>query len=134
MKLLVHAQQQDLPPELPGFLDKHVLKPLARLFDASAAELEIHFRDASPPRGGPAQQCRLSFRMPGTRTIHVESLAENTLAALLDCSERLRRLVKREVEKMRSGPRRRMHRPLGRSFRERSTRTGTTPEGDPAAL
>ncbi len=76
----------------------------------------------------------MSFRMPGARTLHVESVQEDIYQALLDASERLKRLVKRELEKIRAGSRKPVHRPLGRTWRERSTRRGVTPEGGPSAL
>jgi hypothetical protein len=115
-------------------MHKHVTRPLARLFDDSAAELSVHLGDARPRRGGVDQECRLSFRMPGTRTLTVGSVKADLYQALLDATERLKRIVKRELAKMRSGSRKPMHRPLGRSWRERSSRAGVTPEGDPAAL
>jgi putative sigma-54 modulation protein len=135
MKVVIHGRHLTLPPDLPAFLAKHVTRPLARVFDDSAAELAVHLGDARPTKGGVDQECRLSFRIPGTRrALHVESVKKDLYEALLDAAERLRRIVKREVSKMRSGPRKPMHRPLGRSWRERSTRAGVTPEGDPAAL
>jgi ribosome-associated translation inhibitor RaiA len=72
--------------------------------------------------------------MPGARTLHVEAMADDLHKALLDGADRLKRLVRRELSKMRSPARKAMHRPLGRSWREHSTRRGVTPDGDPAAL
>ena len=109
-------------------------RPLARIADGPAAELSVHLGDARPQKGGVDQECRLSFRMPGARTIHVESVDDDLYKALLGASERLRRLVKRQTDKMRSPSRKPVHRPLGRTWRERSTRRGVTPGGDPAAL
>jgi ribosome-associated translation inhibitor RaiA len=134
MKLVIHAHHLALPPDLGTFLHKHVTRPLARLFDDSAAELTVFLGDARPQRGGVGQECRLSYRIPGARQLSVASLRPDLYEALLDASERLKRVVKREVAKMRSGTRKPMHRPLGRSWRERTSRTGTTPDGDPAAL
>ena len=134
MRLSIHAQHLTLPSDLPDFLEKHVTRPLVRLFDDPAAELAVHLGDDRPKKGGVDQQCRVSFRMPGARTLHVESVAETVYEALLDAALRLRRLVQREIGKMRTGSRKQMHRPLGRSWRERSTRRGVTPNGDPAAL
>lgn len=134
MKLVIHANHLRLPPDLPAFLQKHVTRPLARVFDDPSAELALHLDDARPRRGGVDQACRLSFRMPGTRTIHVESVDADLHTALLDASGRLKRLVRRELGKMRSPSRKPMHRPLGRTYRERSTRRGVTPEGEPAGL
>lgn len=134
MKLVIHAHHLSLPPDLGTFLHKHVTRPLTRLFDDSAAELSVFLGDARPQRGGVDQECRLTFRMPGVRQLNVGSVKPDLYQALLDASERLKRVVKREVAKMRSGSRKPMHRPLGRSWRERSSRSGVTPEGDPAAL
>jgi ribosome-associated translation inhibitor RaiA len=128
MRLSIHTQHLWLPPDRPAFLETHVTRPLARIFDDAAAELSIHLGDARPRRGGVDQECRLSFRMPGARTLHVENVEDDVHKALLGATERLKRL------KMRATSRRPMHRPLGRAWRERSTRRGVTPNGDPAAL
>lgn len=134
MRLSIHAQHLTLPPDLPEFVEKHVTRPLARVFDEAAAELSIHLSDARPRRGGVDQECRLSLRLPRAGTLHVESVEDDLHKALLGAAERLKRLVKRELGKMRSPSRKPMHRPLGRTWRERSTRQGVTPDGDPAAL
>lgn len=134
MRLIIHAHHLAIPPDLPAFLERHVSRPLARLFDAPSAELAVHLTDQRRRRGGVDQECRLSFRMPGTRTLHVESVEDDLHKALLDGAERLKRLVRRELTKMRTPSRKPMHRPLGRSWRERSTRRGTTPDGEPAGL
>lgn len=134
MNVTIHARHLDLPRDLPRFLDKHVTRPLARLFDDPAAVLSVHLGDARQQKGGVDQECRLSFRMPGGRTVHVASTADDAYKALLDAADRLRRHVRKQVSKMRSTARAPMHRPLGRSWRERSSRTGVTPDGEPAGL
>jgi putative sigma-54 modulation protein len=134
MKLTIHAHHLAVPKDLPKFLDKHVTRPLARIFDAPAAALAVHLGDARPTKGGVDQECRLSFRMPGARTISVGSVSDDLYKSLLDAGERLRRHVRKQVSKMRATSRKPVHRPLGRTWRERSTRRGVTPGGDPAAL
>ncbi len=134
MNLIIHTQHLDVPPGLRRFLEKHVTRPLARVFDDSAAELDVHLDDARPRRGGVDQECRMSFRMPGARTIHVEAIEDDLYKALLGAGDRLRRHVRKQLSRMRSPARKPMHRPLGRTWRERSSRRGVTPDGDPAAL
>lgn len=134
MRISIHAHHLAVPDDLPAYLEKHVTRPLARVYDDSAAELEVHLGDARPRRGGVDQECKLSFRMPGVRAMRVESVAVDLHAALMDASDRLKRLVKRELEKRRTPSRKGAHRPLGRTFRERTSRRGTTPDGGPAAL
>ncbi len=134
MRLTIHAHHLTLPPDLPEFLEKHVTRPLARLYDDPAVELAVHLGDERPRRGGVDQQCRLSFRMPNARTLHVGGVEDDVHKALLGCADRLKRLVRRELSKMRAPARKPMHRPLGRSWRETSSRRGVTPGGDPAGL
>jgi putative sigma-54 modulation protein len=134
MKLSIHANHLSLPNDVARFIEKHVTRPLARVYDDSAAELAVHFDDSRRKKGGVDQACRLSFRMPGARTVHVESVEDDLYKALLDASERLKRQVLKQVDKMRATSRKPVHRPVGRTWREQATRRGVTPEGDPASL
>ena len=94
MKLVIHAHHLALPPDAPAFLAKHVTRPLARLVDDPAAELAVHLGDSKPSKGGVDQECRLSFRMPGARTLHVESVQEDVYEAVLDAARRLKVAVR----------------------------------------
>ncbi len=134
MRLSIHSHHLTLPPDLPAFLQKHVTRPLVRLFDDPAAELAVHLGDERPRRGGVDQQARLSFRIPNARTMHVEAISDDLHKALLEAADRLKRLVRRELSKMRAPSRKPVHRPLGRTWRERSSRRGVTPDGEPAGL
>jgi hypothetical protein len=77
MKLILHSQNLPLRPDVSEFLRKHVVGPILRFFDDPAAQLSIHIVDSRPHRGGIDQQCRMSFRLPGARTLHVESTQED---------------------------------------------------------
>ncbi len=134
MKIVVHGHHLALPRDLAFFLRKHVIGPLARLHDSPAQVLTVGFEDSRPTKGGVDQSCRLTLRVPGTRTLHVESVQADAHAALLDAAERLKRLVRREVGKQRSISRRPMHRPLGRSWRRDATRRELAPDGTPSTL
>jgi len=134
MKLVIHPRQLEAPADVLAFLRKHVVMPLRRLHDSPATQLTVFLEDAMPERGGVDQACKLSFRMPGARSIRVESVARDVHASLLDCSQRLRRLVLREVERQRSSGRSRASRPLGRAWREASTRRALSPDGTPSTL
>src|SRR5512139_2931369 len=98
MKIVIHAHHLALPEDLPQYLQKHVTKPIARVYDDSAALLEVHLGDARPRRGGVDQECRLSFRMPGARTIHVETVAQDIHAAFIEAADKLKRAVKKELD------------------------------------
>src|SRR5512138_2263879 len=111
MRLIIHSRNLAVPSDLPRFLDKHVTRPLARVYDDPAAELDVHLGDARPRRGGVDQECRMSFRMPGARTVHVEAIADDLYKALLDAGDRVRRHVRKTLSRMRSPARKAVHRP-----------------------
>jgi ribosome-associated translation inhibitor RaiA len=134
MKLVIHGHQLGIPRDARSFLRKHVVEPLSRLHDGPATELTVSFDDARPHKGGVDQHCRLTWRMPNARTLTVESVADDIHAALLDACKRLKRLVERETGKMRSRSRSPMHKPLGRAWREKATRSVVSPDGAPSTL
>ena len=134
MKLAIHAHHLEAPRGIAAFLRKHAIAPLRRLHDSPATELTVHIEDARPSRGGLDQACKMTFRMPSARTLRVESVQLDLHAALLDCVQRLKRLVRREVGKQRSPSRAPQHKPLGRTWRRRASTEGTTPDGTPATL
>lgn len=134
MRLVIHGHQRGVPRDAQAFLRKHLVRPITRLHDNPANELSVHFDDARPQRGGIDQTCRLTLRIPGARALHVESVAQDMHAALLDAARRLRRLVEREVGKQRSTSRSPMHKPLGRSWRSRATGSVLAPDGTPSTL
>ena len=134
MKLLIRAHQVAAPRDVGSFLEKHVLRQLERVYDSPAAQLTVSVEDAKPKRGGVDQVCKLTYRMPGSGTLRVESVKGDIHAALLECAQRLRRLVQRELEKARSPSRSPRHKPLGRTWRLVSSRRGVAPDGTPTSL
>jgi putative sigma-54 modulation protein len=134
MRLQIHAHQLEAPRDVTAFVRKHVLSALKRLHDNPADELVVFVEDAKPGKGGNDQACKVTFRMPGARTLRVESVKDDLHAALLECGQRLKRLVQREVEKQRSPARAPEHKPLGRTWRARATRRDHAPDGSPSTL
>ncbi len=133
MKLVIHAHQLEAPRDVRQFLAKHVVAPLARLADGPAQQLTVYVEDAKPGKGGVDQACKMTLRLPGARSLRVESVSHDLHASLLDCAQRLKKLVRREVGKQRSTTRAPEHRPLGRTWRRVATR-GTAPDGTPSTL
>jgi putative sigma-54 modulation protein len=134
MKLQIHSQHIEVPRDVTSYVRKHVIAPLRRLHDSPATELLVFIEDTTPHRGGVDQACKMTFHMPGTRAIRVESVKDDLHASLLDCAQRLKRLVQRQVMKQRTPSRAPQHNPLGRTWRAVSSRQGTTPDGEPASL
>ena len=134
MTLQIHAHQLAAPRDVTAFIRKHVLAPLQRLHDSSATQLVVFVEDAKPGKGGIDQSCKMTLRIPGARTLRVESVNLDLHASLLDCAKRIRRLVEREVGKQRSTSRAPQHRPLGRTWRNLATRSAEAPDGTPSTL
>ncbi len=134
MKLVLHAHQLTAPRDVTTYLKKHVVAPLRRLHDSPATELTVFVEDATPGKGGVDQACKMTLRLPGAKTLRVESVNDDLHASLLDCGKRLKRLVEREVAKQRSTSRSPQRRPLGRTWRRVSSRAGVTPDGTPSTL
>ncbi|HET9595982.1 MAG TPA: HPF/RaiA family ribosome-associated protein [Anaeromyxobacteraceae bacterium] len=134
MKLVIRTHQLEAPADVLAFLQKHVVTPLRRLHDSPATQLTVCLEDAMPERGGVDQACKMTFRMPGARSLRVESVTHDVHASLLDCAQRLRRLVQRQVDRQRSNGRTRASKPLGRVWREVSTRRVLAPDGTPSTL
>ncbi len=134
MKIVIHAHQLEAPRDVRTFLQKHVVAPLRRLHDSPATQLTVYVADAKPGKGGVDQACKMTLRMPSARTLRVEAVQLDLHAALLECAQRLKRLVQREVEKQRSPARAPQHKPLGRTWRAVASRSGLTPDGTPSTL
>ena len=134
MKIVIHAHQLIAPRDVASYLHQHLVQPLARLYDNPAAQLTVYVEDATPGKGGVDQSCKLSFRMPGARTLRVESVKDDLHAALLECGQRLKRLVSRELQKARSPSRAPEHKTLGRTWRNVASRSDTAPDGTPSTL
>ena len=134
MRVSIHAHHLDAPRDIAAFLAKHLITPLNRLHDSPATELTVHVEDTTPTKGGIDQACKITFRMPNSRTMRVEAVRDDLHAALLDCAQRLKRLVQREVAKQRSPGRTPTQRPLGRIWRQRAHRAELAPDGTPATL
>jgi len=111
MKISIHAHHLRIPEDLPTYLEKHLTKPLARLYDDAVAELEVRLDDTRLRRGGVDQQCTLSFRMPGLKTLHVEAVAADIHAALIEAADKLKQAVKKTVGKRRTPGRATARRP-----------------------
>ncbi len=134
MTVVIHAHQLELPRGLNAFVRKHVTRPLERIYDNPAAELTIKLGDVRQKTGGVDQVCGMTLRLPRARTIHVHSIQDDVRTAVLDCADRIKRLVQRQVEKQRTPSRRPMRRPLGRTYREVARSRGVTLDGSPATL
>jgi len=111
MKLIVQGKQMRVSEGLRRYAQEHVVKPLRRFYDNEAAELRVEVGIDNRNRGE-SKQCHLTFRMPGARTIQIEQTTPDVYGALDVAADRLVRVAKKELGKMRRPKGRHKEHPL----------------------
>jgi len=111
MKLIVQGKQMRVGESLRRYAQEHVLKPLRRFYDNEAAELRVEVGIDNRNRGE-SKQCHLTFHMPGTRTIQIEETTTDVYGALDVAADRLVRVAKKELSRMRRPKGRHKQHPL----------------------
>ena len=124
MKLIIQGKQMRISAGLRSYAEEHVLRPLRRFYDNPAAELRVEVGKTNGNRGE-AKECHLTFRMPGARTIQIEETTPDVYGCLDVAADRLVRVAKKEIGKMR--------RPKGR-HKEHPLATVVAEGGVPAGL
>ena len=111
MKLIVQGKQMRVSAAVKRYAEEHVLQPLTRFYDNEAAELRVEVGKDNPNRGE-STQCHLTFRMPGARTIQIEESTPDVYGALDVAADRLVRVAKKELGRMRRPKGRHKEHPL----------------------
>jgi len=111
MKLIVQGKQMRISAGLRQYAEDHLLVPLQRFYDNEAAELRVEVGIDNGNRGE-SRQCHLTFRMPGARTIQIEESTPDVYGALDVAADRLVRVAKKELARMRRPKGRHKEHPL----------------------
>ncbi len=111
MKLIVQGKQMRVSQGLRRYAEEHVLQPLRRFYDNEAAELRVEVGRDNANRGE-SKECHLTLRMPGARTIQIEETTPDVYGALDVAADRLVRVAKKELGKMRRPKGRHKEHPL----------------------
>ena len=124
MKVIVQGKQMRATAALRSYVDEHVLQRLRRFYDSEAAELRVEVGRDNWNRGE-SRECHMTFRMPGARTIEIEESLPDLYGAIDLAADRLVRVAKKELQRMR--------RPKGR-HKEHPLATVAAEGGVPAGL
>jgi putative sigma-54 modulation protein len=89
-----------LEDALKVYVQEHLVEHLTRFYDNDAAELRVEFGNARGTKGNDIE-CHLTLHMPGAKTLQIEEETGDPYASLDAASDRLIRLCKRELERMR---------------------------------
>lgn len=99
--IVLRTVRQDLDDSIRRFVQRGVVRRLARFYDRPDAALTVELLGRAIPRRDNQPQCRLTLVMPGGRTQHVEQAAEELREAVDRAGVRLERRVKRELSRLR---------------------------------
>ncbi len=117
MKLIVQGKQMRISAGLKRYAEEHLVQPLRRFYDNEAAELRVEVGIDNRNRGE-SKQCHLTLHMPGAKTIQIEESTPDVYGALDVAADRLVRVAKKELEKMRRPKGRRKDHPLATTVSE----------------
>ena len=117
MKLIVQGKQMRVSAGLRRYAEEHLVRPLSRFYDNQAAELRVEVGLDNGNRGE-SKECHLTFRMPGAKTIQIEESAPDVFGALDVGADRLVRVAKKELAKMRRPKGRHKEHPLATTVAE----------------
>ncbi len=111
MKLIVQGKQMRVSAGLKRYAEEHLVQPLRRFYDNEAAELRVEVGRDNGNRGE-SRECHLTFHMPGAKTIQIEESTPDVYGALDVAADRLIRVAKKELQKMRRPKGRHKEHPL----------------------
>lgn len=114
MKVIMRGVHLSLTEGIKAHVMEHLVAPLERFYNNEAAELDVHLVDNNGPKGGQDKECRVTAFMPGGSPIHVTEVTDDIYKSIDLARDRLERLAKRELEKMRTPSGHGMDKPLGR--------------------
>ncbi len=114
MKLIVKGIHLKLTKRLRAFVEEHLALPLEHFCDDAAAKLEVHLADTNGPKGGVDKECRATVRLPRSKALHVSEASDDIYKSIAFARDRLERMAKREIQKMRQGSGHPIGKPAGR--------------------
>ncbi|MCA1829242.1 MAG: HPF/RaiA family ribosome-associated protein [Myxococcales bacterium] len=117
MKLIVQGKQMRVSAGLKAYAEEHLVQPLRRFYDNEAAELRVEVGRDNANRGE-SKECHLTLRMPGAKTIQIEESTPDVYGCLDVAADRLIRVAKKELAKMRRPKGRHKEHPLATTVAE----------------
>jgi putative sigma-54 modulation protein len=101
MKVLIHGVHIRLTARLKKYVETHLVAPLQRFYDDTAAEIDVHLCDINGPKGGIDKECRVTVRIPRRRSMHVTETSDDLYKAIDFARDRVERAAKREISRRR---------------------------------
>ena len=105
MLLYIHGRNVSITPPLRNVVERKIRFALDRVAHRIDT-VRVRFDDVNGPRGGIDKRCVIVVTGARGWAVRAEQLAPDTLAALAAATDRLERLVARQVRRRRENERR----------------------------
>jgi putative sigma-54 modulation protein len=100
MELEIRSQNMHLDENVESEVERRVEFALKQ-FNSWITRVQVHLEDVNGPRRGIDQQCRILVTIKGGKTIKIEDIDADLIAAINRASDRLGQAVGREIDRRR---------------------------------
>jgi putative sigma-54 modulation protein len=100
MQLEMRGVDFELDDELAGHIERRLQFALGR-FAARIRRLTVQLADVNGPRGGIDKRCRIAVTLRPRGIVMVQSAGDDPFALVTHSAKRVRRAVRRELERRR---------------------------------
>ena len=100
MEVEIRSQNLHLDEETQSHVERRMNFALEQ-FNSWITRVQVHLEDVNGPRRGVDKQCRILVNIKGGKTIKVEDLDVDMIAAVNRAADRLGQVVSREVHRRR---------------------------------
>jgi ribosomal subunit interface protein len=129
MNVIIKGVHLRLTAGLKQYVHEHLVEPIERFYRNPAGEAEVHLCDDNGPKGGEDKVCRVTVRIAGARTVHVEVASDNMYKSIDFARDRLERAAKRQLSRRRQRSPGSVSKPLGRLGARAAARSEAREEG-----
>ena len=100
MEVEIRSQNMHVDDETQSHVERRMEFALKQ-FNSWITRVQVHLEDVNGPRRGIDKQCRILVNIKGGKTIKVEDLDVDMIAAVNRAADRLGQVVSREVDRRR---------------------------------
>jgi putative sigma-54 modulation protein len=100
MEIEIRSQNLHLDEETQSHVERRMNFALEQ-FNSWITHAQVHLEDVNGPRRGIDKQCRILVSIKGGKTIKIEDLDTDLIAAVNRAADRLGQVVGREIDRRR---------------------------------
>ncbi len=100
MEVEIRSQKMHVDDEIQSHVERRIEFALKQ-FNSWITRVQVHLEDVNGPRRGIDKQCRILVSIKGGKTIKIEDLDADLVAAVNRAADRLGQAVSREIDRRR---------------------------------